>query len=902
MTEPAPASYKARPTVSYAVRPAHLTTLIRQVSARTHAMAVAVRVPGPWTGGDALTVEGRSWRVVQADSVLAVREALADRELEGTDARLVILTSLDERTLGSDVLARVSGQSVLTLKSWELLRDLFRARAVDPRVAHLGWLADVLLEHVPAAGYPPAPSGVLDLDTAWTHAVGVLLGLPTGLPDALTLMRWSTREGSSDRWAGLAPEVRQGLAARFADTAGLLGASLAAAITAEHGGRLVALGLVTDVLWPSSSPGEGTMRELLAAARVRLEPLVGGVPLAEPAAREWARLAERVLGELPVGEAAAQRVAAEVLLTDLRAEACIELSRVLPAAAARRASRFARAIEVWLSEDGAAAAVVDAHAKFVEHVDIALDSARAERATMALRLVRALDTRAEVTESGFAAVVRHHVRSGSWADAARTTLLGGDPSGDLSGAYSALLRQTRERRQEDVRRFAERLVAWNERPAVEPEVVPVERVLEQIVAPIADVRPVLVVLLDGLDFVVWRQLHADLTVRGWTWWQSELAAVAPVGIAALPSVTSISRASLFAGVVKPGNQSTEKSDFAQHPALRRTGARPPVLFHKGELGGSNGLASDVRDVVANGQQRVVGVVVNAVDDWLDRSDQVLPRWSVSAIPLLDALLQEAAVAGRVVVVLSDHGHLLDYDTTLRPSGDGARWRLPSGVPAAGEALATGPRIHAATGQDAVVLAYSESLRYSMKKTGYHGGASPQEVAAPIAVLSRDELGVSGWRPVADVAPSWWDATGMAGEAGQPLPKAREVSAVPTERGAARAPASQADVRTLAEPAAWIQALLASPVYEMQRSLAGRTAPRDEQMLLILQTLEHFHDRAPRSALAARLALPEFRVRGVLTAARRVLNVEGFAVLEEEETSGTLILNGQLLRVQFGLSD
>ena len=880
---------------SHPVRPAHLVALVRQISTHSRARVVAVCAPGPWAGGDELVIDGQQWRVVRAASVLAARAALADHDIEGTDGRLVLLTTLSEKELGLDVLARVARQKLWELQAWELLRDLFRARDVDPRVARQAWLVNALLEYAPTAGYPPAPSGILDLDTAWAQALALLLGMPGGAPDALTVLRWSISESATRRWSALATEARAGIAGRFEQTAGELGRVLARAADAGYASRLVALGLVADVLWSDASASNAALRDAISSARVRLEPLVGGAPLPEPIARQWARLASRVLAELTLEEADRQRAAAEALLIDLRAEPAAALSRVLPGGAARRAAAFARAINEWLSERATPAQVLDAHRQFVDHADVARDSARVERASMAVRLVRAIATGALAEATAFGGLVRHHVQWWSWADAGRTALLGGDVAGELAAAYAALLARGRTWREAESRRFAERLVAWNAHPGAEPDLVPVERLLELVVAPVADSRGVLVVLLDGLDLGIWRQLHGDLATRGWTWWQPEAAVVAPVGVAMLPSVTSFSRASLFAGAVKGGNQGTEREDFSQHPSLRRAGARAPVLFHKNQLGAGNGLAPDVRDAIATSQLRVVGAVVNAVDDWLDRSDQVLPRWSVAAVPLLDALLQEAAAANRAVIILSDHGHLLDHDTTLRTRAESARWRLPATGPVAdGEVVATGPRVREATGHDSVVLAWNEALRYAGKRTGYHGGASPQEVIAPVAVLSRDELGIDGWRPVADLPPTWWFDGAHAPVVPVAAPALVASAASPT-RSATSASEAQASAP------AWIHAVLTSPVYGSQRSLAGRMAPRDDQIRVVLEMLNEFQDRAPRAAIAAALGLPEVRVRGLVANVRRVLNVEGFAVLEEEESTGTLLLNRALLGMQFGVA-
>lgn len=891
--------------VAFVLRPAHLSTLLAQVASRSHGRVLAVQAGGGWAGGSEVQVNGFVWRIVAATSQLAVREALVAHEDAGPGDHLVILTPLDTLALGMDVRARLVKQRVFTLHAWELLNDLFRARSVDPRVARLSWLGDVLLEMAPPSGYPPAPSGVLDLDTAWSHAFGALLGVPSAAPDALTLLRWSARDGATSRWAGLGEEVRRGLIARLSETAGRLGDAFTSALQAGSGARLIALGLVCDVLWPGLEQqrlvGE-PLRDTLGAARIRLEPLLGGHVLPAETAREWAAQAHRVLSELSREQVAEQRRHAEQMLDELKANEATLLSRVLPGAVARLAAGYARAITDVLENRGSLGAAYAASCAFAAHVDVEADASRAQRGIMALRVLRAIQEPARGAELGLSAMVRQHVSSGSWLDAARTSLLGGDSSAELARAYAELLSRARARREVETLLFAERLVSWNETPNAEPEVMPVERVLELIVAPVADVRPVLVVLMDGLDMGVWRALRADLSARHWTWWQPSAATTAPVALAMLPSVTSASRASLFAGTAKRGNQTTEKPDFAAHPSLRRSTVnnRAPLLFHKAELGTGNALAPELRRAVEDRQQRVVGAVINAVDDLLDKSEQVLPRWGLAAVPLLDALLQEAALAERGVILLSDHGHILDHDTIMQRGGEGARWRASDGSPVGpGEVLARGPRVRAACGHDAVVLAASEALRYTARKTGYHGGASPQEVVAPVAVLSRDALGVAGWRPVIDSPPAWWEST--AGASAPHSGREAGTSAViePVGRGARDTAASPRAVATLP---LWIAALLECPVYASQRSLVGRTAPSDEQVREVLAALAQGQGRTARTAIASALAIPEMRVRGLTAGMRRLLNIEGFPVLEEEDGTGTLLLNIELLRMQFGLSE
>jgi hypothetical protein len=56
----------------------------------------------------------------------------------------------------------------------------------------------------------------------------------------------------------------------------------------------------------------------------------------------------------------------------------------------------------------------------------------------------------------------------------------------------------------------------------------------------------------------------------------------------------------------------------------------------------------------------------------------------------------------------------------------------------------------------------------------------------------------------------------------------------------------------------------------------------------------------RGALAQKLGEPELRIPGIVAAMRRILNVEGYAVLAVDDASGSVVLNRQLLEVQFEL--
>ena len=99
---------------------------------------------------------------------------------------------------------------------------------------------------------------------------------------------------------------------------------------------------------------------------------------------------------------------------------------------------------------------------------------------------------------------------------------------------------------------------------------------------------------------------------------------------------------------------------------------------------------------------------------------------------------------------------------------------------------------------------------------------------------------------------------------------------------------------------WIAGLLASPIYASQRQLAARVALPDDKMRLLLEALAERGGKLSRTALANRLALAEVRMGGLLSAVRRMLNVDQAAVLTVDEAGGSVDLNITLLQQQFKL--
>src|SRR5674536_340483 len=205
----------------------------------------------------------------------------------------------------------------------------------------------------------------------------------------------------------------------------------------------------------------------------------------------------------------------------------------------------------------------------------------------------------------------------------------------------------------------------------------------------------------------------------------------------LPSITEVSRTSLLCGELRAGGQDVEQRGYADLVGAHGlAGAR---LFHKKPLGSSQpgfAVAHDV-GVAIDDQvgQRLVTCVLNTIDDALDRSDPAGTVWTAEAIKHLAPLLDRARLAGRVVLLTSDHGHIVERRQGQQRSHaviSSGRSRADGGPVGDGEVLVTGRRVRLHDGR--AVLAVDERLRYGPLKAGYHGGASPAEVVIPLYFL------------------------------------------------------------------------------------------------------------------------------------------------------------------------
>jgi hypothetical protein len=250
---------------------------------------------------------------------------------------------------------------------------------------------------------------------------------------------------------------------------------------------------------------------------------------------------------------------------------------------------------------------------------------------------------------------------------------------------------------------------------------------------------------------------------------------------------------------------------------------------------------------------------------------------------------------RVVVLLSDHGHIVEHASELRAlPGGGARWRTAASPAADGEFLFSGPRVALSGGS--VVLPWRERLRYAAIKAGYHGGANPAEAVIPLTILTAgDESAVPGWSGAPVASPAWWRG---------PLAATPVVVPGPVESGALFDLAPELPATPLpsapAEAPPLVAALLASPAYRARQKQQGRAALADERVAALLGALLTSGGRAQIDSLAAEAGIPAFRAQQVVGALRKLLQVEGYVVIDIDADGRTLLLDERLLREQFGL--
>ncbi|MER7048864.1 BREX-2 system phosphatase PglZ [Streptomyces jumonjinensis] len=963
------------PTVAVRLNLATVTQYLSSQSSLAASLAgggkrrvVLLRSAPQWDGpAEPVWGDGLTARIVAASSPLAVHELLLDHLGAGAGAAtgplvLVVLTDREQSELDPAILARAHKPRIENVDTWDVVREAFGAEQVDPRLKDANWAAEALLGATPPGGWPALAGGMLSRRTALSALALRRLRLgrydaetdrtgrtPTGDSlDTHTLFGWSLTPGGPERLLELRGPERAGLAAFLGeeDQAGPAGRALFALVDAEHGAEAVAFGLVCAALWLHGEPDAAAYR-----ARGRAERWFGERPPAvgeelDALVSRFALAAEDYVCALLASAArggagdkdearAARRLSdtvldrASALVRQFGAEAAAEASPVLAAGLEARFAAVGRALA-----SGRSATVSEAVRALSDHqrADGPETRARLERARMGQRLAQWLAGDPDTESGTVAAAIERQIAETGWVDRALEHVeAGGDPDPVLRSAYDTLGTRVRRKRHEIDRDFARTLANWTAAGTPPGSMLTVETFLDRVVGPVVrdgSGRRVLLLVLDGMSAAIATELGEELRA---SWAEFDPVKEGAPGrramAAALPTLTAVSRTSLFAGKLMKGTQAEERRLF---PAHAFWGGAPAAVFHKDDLraeGSGDTFGPALTDALGD-ERTHVAVVLNTIDDRLAKEQKLGDgAWRLDEIGRLRDLLRVAAAQGMAVILTSDHGHVVDRHGTKAEAvqPESARHRTPDGPLGASEVALTGPRVVWPEPGASIVALWDADSRYTALKAGYHGGAALREFTIPVlAFLPFGATPPADWRELGDPSPDWWLPDGQDARPPIPAQPSADPAVVPEKPGRARPTKAQAalaethdslfDVAlvpavegapTLISPVlvspddALLTVLFASDTFKDQVGLLARRPPMDRVEKAVRALLDA-GGTLPVTALAQRVDYPATRADGFAAVLRQLLNYDGVQVLETLPDGRTLRLHLSLLRTQFDL--
>lgn len=858
----------------------------------------------PVWDGDGFDYDGTPVTVVPCPSVLAIWEAIESRD----DSQwTVVLTSIEDDELGDTVLAHLVDGRLITPDPWDALRSNFSASTIEPalyRSSNDRALANGLLGLLSSRGYTPAPAGVLTQDHAMSAVARDVLQIvksPDVEVDGSAVLEWSRSHHAVDGLVRLhtegGPELAESFRHWLAGRSGRLAKPLSALLERNRIAELMPLGVVAGLFADDTDPRAlglflgrygltgldptdlaAWYNDASASVMTTLSPEQRQIVL---------QTANGIVDELGIAETAASSSllphGLQARLVALAEAVTDAVPRPLPddlAPPLVARTALQRIQKRW--------AAVETHF-------LAPASPTVRSFDGGLRLARWL-AEPLTALSGLAASMDEYVSTTSWVDTALVTARRGAQESIPAEALRALIDATVLRRAGLDRAFASALA-----DAPTPTVTVVENVLPDFVIPFAKTTPTLLLVVDALSLAATNDLVAAAQRDGW----SEVSAASDsrrtAALAVLPTLTQRSRCSLLCGELREGPDTAERSGFVsliRNAQLQPPGNIPDPIFHKRDLDAKpsgQSLATGVSNAIADTtNQPLVAAVLNYVDDTLHHTDPGGTDWNLDTITHLRALLHAAKNAGRIVVITSDHGHLIEYGTSTKADRSNSYGQRAHGdfthVDPYLEVVVEGPRV--LTDNNRVVLAVDENIRYGARNAGYHGGASPAEAIVPVVVLTAGRLAET-MVPVVGAEPSWWHPGIL-----------RDEPEVPTDTPQVKKRTQQGPTLFDDEPDTETNDLpdkvVSSAVFTAQIGLAGRIVLRSDQirnLLVALLSTSANEITLAQAAVALGVATPS--VNGALMQTKRVLDVEGYEVLRVQ--GGVVRLDVALLTEQFGVT-
>lgn len=884
-----------------------------------------------------IELDGLTWEIVPTACELELRSKLP---LPNEKASLghVYLVDWAEDALPLDVSCRLAGGRIYHVARDARLAALFGARQVDPGLSSTAVARLALSGSL--KGLRKITGLLLTEGDLWLRVLEARFGISErDVENATEWFRWVRRSDAGPAFArscetdDLLRAVRREMFDRFEKTLGAVGVL---------GFRAWELGLVERVLQALLLlvAVEGTedayLRGLVNGQIASVAPGLANEVRAAYAAGTASALLESLLSvdnpdDRRLLEAAEQQaVAAGAAILAMASD-------WLPAGHKARESALAASLTAFVDAPSPEAleVLLTAFERLRTHrLDRAGGSERVEARTMAARLsawLLARRVRPPLAEHGTSwqpaiDLARRYTEEGGFLDWARQSVRGMRGAGDqLMAAVRRLSDAVDLVACADDQRFAKSYVAWVDAGKPSSEVIPIEHVTKRVVAPFLKGgahghRRLLLVLMDGMSHTAAVQVLQRLRdQRRWSpiaWrvpgWNGQLP-IPPV-LAAAPTLTEVSRSALFAGVADPrfGDQGTDRDDarWAANAHIRElVGDEPLTVFFRRDIHAGHELIDEVKQAIAS-DNRIVAVVVNAIDEQLKGSLQVAVDYSRTPILPLEALLSAADGAERAVLLVADHGHVAGDAMRVLPGrlppgrNGGARWRTLSDgeQPQADEVLL--PRTSwKPRGAAGIAALWDTSVANRAPHYGEHGGLSLAEAVAPAFLIAPEWLDRVAGEDVELSCrvlpePDWWALKVVRPAAStvavQPTPPTKQLQLIAVEPAKSTIPAPQANT----EPA--LVARLRSSKLFLQH-VVGIPKPDIERVLTWLGVLVDAGGAMTAADFARLAGVRPHQVGGAI-ARMGVLNADGFAIVEHDVAGRRVVLQKARLLSQFGVTE
>lgn len=873
---------------------------------------------------DTIEAEGHVVAVRYAATPLALRYHVADLASKRDEFTTgVVLTPLSTANIPVDVQEQLAQRVVMRLDVTSQLRGIFSATRhrrgvadsnddVPPLIAYLTRVQTNTDGSQSVQPLRPAEAGLLTRQHVNREVLRSLLGsqnYPSQLGD---IIKWSLRTDAQTRWAEFT-ELPQGVqAGALHELKEQLGdrSRLALSALEEKGpGYLLEGGAIAEMLTctyvdpDSRNRAKAVFRSTLSASAVPENELTMWADAATSSARQIG------LGEIHIQQPLTRAERYVVSPQGFGDPAILLGSSVCTAGYDARATHFGEALDQERQRNGS----TNINQRFellLAHGRATPTSSERIVAQSAMRLLAFQQRRQSPAPQDVTEWLAYYRNELSFFDVCLNHVYAGASNEALTRAARALAAQFDEARNVAGRNFARtarRAASSDVGQHQMGSVVGAEQVLNRVVLPLLDAdKSVLLVLLDGMSTPASNDIVSDLLSGKHGSWniaypaREELA----TAIAVYPTLTKYSRSSLLSGSLSEGNQYTEKKSFASWfagsgAATNASERFVAELFHKDEL--ATHFDTSVRAAILDTHStRLVGTVLNTIDDALDKSQTLGRVWKVEDVEYLASLIDIASKVGRTVVLLSDHGHVVERhlsEMSGAASPDSgvisARWRTADGDPAEGEVFVAGDRVLAPGGK--AILAVDRDIRHTRKRAGYHGGLSLEEAVIPVTVLSQDAE-LPGYDLSASLfTPLWWDRQ-LGAAVRHSTPAADTVS---TGNGSTRvAPVEEQLAFGFDSSPTWSDLLRKNSEYQRRKKASPIFSKLELDPVQILVALDNNNGAIQENALRALLKLSPMLTRGVVSSLQKLVNMDGVQVVGT--TGQDVTFNRRLLVEQFGL--